>query len=146
MTLVIGEDDAPNFGVGRKRRKRMLTLVQMFSKHYYTSLVKPTVEVKLLALGKERVVSRGERISLRSAETDLAWSNASEEVKAEIQRLHRCQKKSDAKSDDSDDSSDDDDKDDDEDKKTACQGTPEAQHLTGKELEKWVFYYLSSIY
>lgn len=112
MTLFIGEEDAPSFGVAAKpRRKRNLTPIQVFSKNYYHSLVKPTVDAKLLGLAGEGTLSRAQRMTLRNTETDLAWANASEEVKAEDTNNSK-------------------------DKKPACQEPPKDQHLTGKALEK----------
>lgn len=143
VTLLVAEEDAPSFGVASKsRRKRVLTPVQIFSKQYYNTLVKPTVEAKLLALAGERTVSRGERISLRSTETELAWTNTSEEIRAEILKLHLGQKdtKLDGsdRGDDDDDDGDDDDNDqgNDKDKKVPCQELPKDKYLTGQELER----------
>lgn len=137
VTLLVAKEDAPSFGVTRNRRKRLLTPVQLFSKRYYHSLVKPLVEAKLLALSQERTLSRGERLSLRIAERDAVWANASEAIKAEIEELHRNQK--DTKDSDSDSDSDSDEDDDDGaggKKKVAEKLMPKDQYLKGRDLEK----------
>lgn len=137
VTLHIAEEDAENFGIpSHSRRKRLLTPVQLFSKQYYDTLVKPAVDAKLSALAEERDVTRGERLSIRKIATELAWSNASEEVKAEIHKLDQCQKDAkDSEGGDGDEKGDDDEGDD-EDEKSVRQQTPKDQYLTGKELEK----------
>lgn len=144
MTLFIGEEDAPSFGVAAKpRRKRNLTPVQVFSKNYYHSLVKPTVDAKLLGLAGEGTLSRAQRMTLRNTETDLAWANASEEVKAEVQKIYQNQRNTnvedtddDGDGDDGDNNNNGEDTNNSEDKKPACQEPPKDQHLTGKALEK----------
>lgn len=144
VTLLVSEEDAPSFGVAQKHRhKRVLTQVQLFSKHYYHTLVKPTVDANILALAEKQTVSRGERLSLRSAATDSAWANASEAIKTEIQELHSHQMDTnlngrDQDNDDHDDhgNGNDDEGETNENKGASSLETPKDQYLSGKELEK----------
>lgn len=134
VTLLVAEEDTPSFGVAQKRHKHILTPVQLFSKWYYNSLVKPVVEAKLAALSQEQTLSRGERLLLRIAKRDIVWANVSKSIKAEIEKLHCSQK--DMIFNDNDNNDNEDNDEDRDNKKVADESMPKDQYLRGKDLEK----------
>ncbi|KAK7442566.1 hypothetical protein VKT23_016164 [Stygiomarasmius scandens] len=73
----------------KTKKKRALTSVQVFSKEFYDSEVKPLVEKELENMRENsegRKLSRGAHLPVIARLTNEAWEGASESVKAEVEK------------------------------------------------------------